>query len=120
MKKLGVPTWVYNYVIPTVVMLGLSALLVYLVKRIYNADMREVMVALMPYAGNAHIIGTTARSGGVMWIPDNRFMKSEGIHDSPEQAIRPGSPRGRRRAPAAGWPGAAALWPVRRAARVAG
>ena len=22
--------------------------------------------------------GTTARSGGVMWIPDNRFMKRDG------------------------------------------
>ena len=31
--------------------------------------------------------GTTAVSGGVMWIPNNRFMKSEGIADSREQAI---------------------------------
>ncbi len=31
--------------------------------------------------------GTTAISGGVMWIPNNRFMKSEGLQDSPEQAI---------------------------------
>ncbi len=31
--------------------------------------------------------GTTATSGGVMWIPNNRFMKSEGIPDSREQAI---------------------------------
>ncbi len=30
--------------------------------------------------------GTTARSGGVMWIPDNRYMKRDGIPDSPEQA----------------------------------
>ena len=29
--------------------------------------------------------GTTAISGGVMWIPDNRFMKSEGI-DRPRPA----------------------------------
>ena len=54
--------------------------------------------------------GTTAISGGVMWIPDNRFMKSEGIDDSPEQAIAyldavvgdhddtPGASRERRRA----------------------
>lgn len=31
--------------------------------------------------------GTTATAGGVMWIPNNRFMKSEGIPDSREQAI---------------------------------
>ena len=30
--------------------------------------------------------GTTAASGGVMWIPNNRFMKSEGVEDSVEQA----------------------------------
>jgi 3-oxosteroid 1-dehydrogenase len=30
--------------------------------------------------------GTTARSGGVMWIPNNRFMKRDGIADSREQA----------------------------------
>src|SRR5215510_3167142 len=31
--------------------------------------------------------GTTAISGGVMWIPNNRFMKSEGIRDSAEDAL---------------------------------
>lgn len=31
--------------------------------------------------------GTTATSGGVMWIPNNRFMQDEGIADSREQAI---------------------------------
>ncbi len=31
--------------------------------------------------------GTTAASGGVMWIPNNRFMKSEGIEDSEEKAL---------------------------------
>jgi 3-oxosteroid 1-dehydrogenase len=30
--------------------------------------------------------GTTARSGGVMWIPNNRFMKRDGVADSLEQA----------------------------------
>jgi 3-oxosteroid 1-dehydrogenase len=30
--------------------------------------------------------GTTARSGGVMWIPNNRFMKRDGVPDSLEQA----------------------------------
>ncbi|GAB3102472.1 FAD-dependent oxidoreductase [Aestuariicella hydrocarbonica] len=31
--------------------------------------------------------GTTARSGGVMWIPNNRFLKQDGIEDSYEQAL---------------------------------
>ena len=30
--------------------------------------------------------GTTARSGGVMWIPDNPFMKRDGVEDSFEKA----------------------------------
>jgi 3-oxosteroid 1-dehydrogenase len=30
--------------------------------------------------------GTTARSGGVMWIPDNPFMKRDGVEDSYEKA----------------------------------
>ncbi|MEY4159653.1 MAG: hypothetical protein RLZZ136_274 [Pseudomonadota bacterium] len=34
----------------------------------------------------ALIGGTTARSGGVMWIPDNRFMKRDGVPDSQDQA----------------------------------
>jgi 3-oxosteroid 1-dehydrogenase len=32
--------------------------------------------------------GTTAKSGGVMWIPNNRFMKRDGVEDSVEQAMR--------------------------------
>jgi 3-oxosteroid 1-dehydrogenase len=31
--------------------------------------------------------GTTAMSGGVMWIPNNRFMKAAGVEDSYEQAL---------------------------------
>ncbi|HEX7741400.1 MAG TPA: FAD-dependent oxidoreductase [Sphingobium sp.] len=31
--------------------------------------------------------GTTARSGGVLWIPNNRFMKEAGIEDSREKAM---------------------------------
>lgn len=30
--------------------------------------------------------GTTARSGGILWIPNNRFMKEHGIPDSREAA----------------------------------
>ncbi|HEX7854632.1 MAG TPA: FAD-dependent oxidoreductase [Sphingobium sp.] len=55
-----------------------------------------------------HIGGTTARSGGVMWIPDNRFMRRDGIEDSFANAStylesvvaghedQPGTTRGRR------------------------
>ncbi len=31
--------------------------------------------------------GTTARAGGVMWIPDNPFMKRDGIEDCYEKAV---------------------------------
>jgi 3-oxosteroid 1-dehydrogenase len=31
--------------------------------------------------------GTTAKSGGIMWIPNNRFMKRDGIADSTEEAM---------------------------------
>lgn len=54
--------------------------------------------------------GTTAKSGGVMWIPNNPFMMRDGVEDSPEKAARymdsvigdhddtPGTSRERRRA----------------------
>jgi 3-oxosteroid 1-dehydrogenase len=31
--------------------------------------------------------GTTARSGGVMWVPNNRFMKQAGVEDSYDKAL---------------------------------
>lgn len=31
--------------------------------------------------------GTTAISGGVLWVPANRYMKADGIDDSAEQAL---------------------------------
>ena len=31
--------------------------------------------------------GTTAKSGGVMWIPNNRFMARDGVEDSDDQAM---------------------------------
>lgn len=31
--------------------------------------------------------GTTAKSGGIMWIPNNRFMAEDGVEDSTEQAM---------------------------------
>ncbi|KAF6525340.1 hypothetical protein HZS61_011135 [Fusarium oxysporum f. sp. conglutinans] len=35
-----------------------------------------------------HVGGTTFRSGGCMWMPDNFLMKETGIQDSKEQAAR--------------------------------
>lgn len=32
--------------------------------------------------------GTTSRSGGVMWIPNNRFMQQDGVEDSYDKAMR--------------------------------
>ena len=31
--------------------------------------------------------GTTAKSGGIMWIPNNRFLREAGIGDSTENAM---------------------------------
>lgn len=31
--------------------------------------------------------GTTAKSGGIMWIPNNRFMAEDGVEDSTEKAM---------------------------------
>jgi len=73
---------------------------------------------VMRAAGNSVVIlekagfvgGTTAQSGGVMWIPNNRFMAQDGVVDSPERANAyldavvgdhndtPGATRARRRA----------------------
>jgi 3-oxosteroid 1-dehydrogenase len=49
---------------------------------------------LMRQAGKSVVVlekteffgGTTAKSGGVMWIPNNRFMKRDGVEDSFEKA----------------------------------
>jgi quinol---cytochrome c reductase cytochrome c subunit, bacillus type len=69
LNKLKAPTWLYNWIIPVVVMLGLSALLVYLVKRLYNADTREVMIALFTGFVVSYVIltisGTAFRGHGM-------------------------------------------------------
>jgi 3-oxosteroid 1-dehydrogenase len=46
-----------------------------------NGGQSVVILEKTPLIG-----GTTARSGGVMWIPNNRFMKRDGVPDSFEQA----------------------------------
>src|SRR5580658_9578156 len=33
-----------------------------------------------------YVGGSTAKAGGVMWIPNNRFMKPDGVEDSHEKA----------------------------------
>ena len=69
LSALGVPTWVFNFLIPIISMLGLSALLVYIVKRVWNADMREVMVALFTGFVMAYVVltisGTAFRGHGM-------------------------------------------------------
>ncbi len=41
-----------------------------------------VVLEKMPRIG-----GTTSRSGGVMWIPNNHFMKEDGVEDSYEKSM---------------------------------
>ena len=45
-------------------------------------DKSVVVLEKMPRIG-----GTTSRSGGVMWIPNNHFMAEDGIADSFEQSM---------------------------------
>lgn len=46
-----------------------------------KAGRSVLVVEKTPYLG-----GTTATAGGVMWIPNNRFMKRQGVEDSYEKA----------------------------------
>jgi 3-oxosteroid 1-dehydrogenase len=48
--------------------------------------MRTLGKSVLILEKTALVGGTTARSGGVMWIPNNRFMKRDGIDDSFEKA----------------------------------
>jgi 3-oxosteroid 1-dehydrogenase len=47
-----------------------------------QADKSVLILEKTPLIG-----GTTARSGGVMWIPNNRFMQRDGVEDSREKSI---------------------------------
>jgi 3-oxosteroid 1-dehydrogenase len=49
--------------------------------------MREAGKSVLILEKTSLVGGTTARSGGVMWIPNNPIMKRHGIDDSPEKAM---------------------------------
>src|ERR1700712_4658122 len=49
--------------------------------------MREQGKSVVILEKTGLIGGTTSRSGGVMWIPNNRFMKRDGVPDSTENAM---------------------------------
>ena len=49
--------------------------------------MRSVGKSVVVLEKMPRIGGTTSRSGGVMWIPNNPFMKAEGIEDSFDKAM---------------------------------
>jgi quinol-cytochrome oxidoreductase complex cytochrome b subunit len=61
--------WFYSFLIPVVVMVGLSALLVSIVRRRWRADMREVMIALFTAFVVAFVVltisGTAFRGHGM-------------------------------------------------------
>ena len=44
--------------------------------------LRSVGVRVLILEKTALVGGSTARSGGVMWIPNNPFMARDGIEDS--------------------------------------
>ena len=48
--------------------------------------MRQACKSVLILEKTDLIGGSTAKAGGVMWIPNNRFMKEEGVADSIEQA----------------------------------
>ncbi len=68
-NQLNFPTWFANFLVPIVVMVGLSALLVFIVKRVWHADTREVMIALFTGFVASYvvltIIGTAFRGHGM-------------------------------------------------------
>jgi 3-oxosteroid 1-dehydrogenase len=49
--------------------------------------MRSLGRSVVVLEKTEYLGGTSARSGGVMWIPNNRFMKRDGVPDSYEQAM---------------------------------
>src|SRR5437764_1041393 len=61
----SVPTWPHliglelsQWIIPTLIMVGLSVLLVFLVRRIYLANTREILIALFTGFVTAYLLTT--------------------------------------------------------------
>ena len=50
--------------------------------------MRQVGKSVLILEKTPFVGGTTAKSGGVMWVPNNRFLKAEGEDDSTERAMQ--------------------------------
>src|SRR3546814_15706286 len=48
--------------------------------------LREAGKSVLIVEKTGQVGGTTSRSGGVMWIPNNPIMKRDGIVDSDERA----------------------------------
>ncbi len=49
--------------------------------------MRKAGKSVLILEKTAFIGGTTAKSGGVIWVPNNRFMREQGVADSAEAGI---------------------------------
>lgn len=49
--------------------------------------MREAGKSVLILEKTDLIGGSTAKAGGVMWVPNNRFMAADGVEDSPERAM---------------------------------
>lgn len=49
--------------------------------------MRSLGKSVLILEKTEYVGGITARSGGVMWVPDNRFMKRAGVADSHDRAM---------------------------------
>jgi 3-oxosteroid 1-dehydrogenase len=50
--------------------------------------MRRAGKSVLILEKTQYLGGSTAKAGGVMWIPNNRYMKAQGIEDSYEKATR--------------------------------
>ncbi|MET0179349.1 MAG: FAD-dependent oxidoreductase [Novosphingobium sp.] len=49
--------------------------------------MRQAGKSVLILEKTQYVGGTTAKSGGVIWVPNNRFIREDGEHDSTEAGI---------------------------------